>query len=245
MATDPERTNMLQNGSNMKPPLSARNLEQLRFSTALSGITYVSQDKLPRLPIPDLTITLERFKDRLEALQTEEQRIDTAKVVDEFLKGDGPILHQALCEYEAAGREAGLVGSYVEEFWNESYLAPDTSVVLNLNPFFVLEGGPDPKIAKDQLRRAASLCFASIKMASVLKLEKLTPDVFRGTPLCMDQFKALFSSSRQPTLNDLDDVHVFNDSTHGRISLGNCFQTRSCSTAQPLTRSTFIRGISI
>lgn len=33
----------------------------------------------------------------------------------------------------------GYKKSYVEEFWNESYLQPDASVVLNLNPYFVLE----------------------------------------------------------------------------------------------------------
>jgi carnitine O-acetyltransferase len=210
---------MLQNGSHhsMKPPLSATCLPQLD-ATQKEGITYAKQDALPRLPIPDLARTLERFQARLAALQTEAQRQETARVVHAFLHGDGPILHQALTEYEAAGRAAGVLGSYVEEFWNESYLAPDASVVLNLNPFFILEGGPDPKIATDQVRRAASLCFASIQLASVLKREQLTPDVFRGAPLCMHQFKALFGSSRQPTLHDLDDVHVFNDSTHGTFS---------------------------
>lgn len=195
-------------------PLSARNLQRLKTK----GLTYASQDKLPRLPIPDLQVTLEKFKDRLEALHDERQHAETARVVQEFLLGDGPVLQKALQEYEAEGLEAGKIGSYVEEFWDESYLSPDASVVLNLNPFFVLEGGPDPKTAKDQLRRAASLCFASLKMASVLKHETLTPDVFRGVPLCMDQFKALFGSSRQPTLNNSDEVHVFNDSTHGKSS---------------------------
>jgi carnitine O-acetyltransferase len=33
-------------------------------------------------------------------------------------------------EYDRFGRENGLIGSYVEEFWNDSYLAPDSSVVL-------------------------------------------------------------------------------------------------------------------
>jgi len=103
----------------------------------------------------------------------------------------------------------------VEEFWNEAYLQPDSSLVLNLNPYFVLEESPDPKIAKDQLRRAASLCFASVKMASALRTQTLSPDIFKGKPLCMDQFKALFGSSRQPTFNDMDDVHVYKDSSHG------------------------------
>lgn len=78
---------------------------------------------------------------------------------------------------------------------------------------------PDPKTANDQLRRAASLCFASVKLASMLKHETLKPDVLKGTPLCMDQFKVLFGSSRQPGSHDcddsLDDVHVYGDSAHG------------------------------
>jgi carnitine O-acetyltransferase len=45
-------------------------------------------------------------------------------------------------EYEQKGREEGNVGSFVEEFWTDAYLAPDSSVVMNLNPFFVLEVCP-------------------------------------------------------------------------------------------------------
>ena len=29
--------------------------------------------------------------------------------------------------------------SYIEEFWDDSYLLGNDSVVLNLNPFFILE----------------------------------------------------------------------------------------------------------
>lgn len=29
--------------------------------------------------------------------------------------------------------------SYIEEFWDDSYLLGNESVVLNLNPFFILE----------------------------------------------------------------------------------------------------------
>ena len=172
--------------------------------------TYGAQDKLPRLPIPTLEATLEKFPSVLEALQTPEQQAETKRVCREFLNGDGPKLQQALLDYDAfPGR-----GSYIEEFWNESYLTPDSSVVMNLNPFFVLEEGPDPKIAKNQLRRAASLTFAAVNMASLLKDDALTPDVFKGNPLCMDQFKVLFGSSRQPSESNMDEVHVYPDSSH-------------------------------
>lgn len=87
------------------------------------------------------------------------------------------------------------------------------SVVLNLNPFFVLEEGPDRKTATDQIRRAASLAFASIKLASRLKHETLDPDVFKGRPLDMDQFKVLFGSCRLPS-GERDAVAAHPDSSH-------------------------------
>lgn len=184
-------------------------------SVATKNITYAQQPNLPRLPIPSLEETITKFPSYVAALQTPEQQTETRRLCDDFLQGVGPKLQQALLEYEQEGIEHGTRGSYIEEFWNESYLAPDESVVLNLNPFFVLEQSPDPKIAKDQLRRAASLTFASVKLASLLRHETLTPDIFRGKPLCMDQFKVLFGSARQPGGKQVcDQVTVYNDSTH-------------------------------
>ena len=237
----------------MKPPLSATNLRQMQshassgttdstesnITTTTSrkgdtgchtGITYSKQDTLPLLPIPELHTTLQRLQHRLDALQqNEQQRQQTARDIQEFLTNDGPILHQKLCDYETNGRKSGLIGSYVEEFWNEAYLQPDMSVVLNLNPYFVLESSPDPKMATHQLRRAASLTYAALQMVSMTRCELLVPDTFRNQSLCMHQFKSLFASSRQPTFNDMDDVHVFNDSTHGTFSFFCVFLIRCAS----------------
>ena len=222
----------------MKPPLSATNLRQMQSNASSGsnattteasrkggggGITYSKQDTLPLLPIPELNLTLHRLQHRLDALQqNEQQRRQTAIDIKEFLTKDGPVLYQKLRDYEENGRASGMIGSYVEEFWNEAYLQPDMSVVLNLNPYFVLESSPDPKMATHQLRRAASLTYAALQMVSMTKLELLAPDTFRHQPLCMHQFKSLFASSRQPTLNDMDDVHVFNDSTHGTFFFLHC-----------------------
>ena len=212
-------------------PQSARSLlSQQSLSSAVSSGTYAGQSQLPRLPIPTLDETLSKLPKVLEALQTEQQQAQTLQTIQEFLQGDGPQLQQALIDYQEEKIASGEIGSYVEEFWNDSYLSPDASVVLNLNPFFVLEDGPDPKIAKDQLRRAASLCFASTKLASLLKTETLSPDIFKGKPLCMDQFKVLYGASRQPSVDSSDDVHVYNDSTHGTLFCRNCYWTsRPCS----------------
>jgi hypothetical protein len=189
--------------------------EQETNTASSSSITFSAQANLPPLPIPTLNDTMSKFLEHLEALQADdhpEERDKTKRLVDDFLKPNanvsvnvnneegatpatpattttttttGPQLQRLLLEYDRSGRESGLIGSYVEEFWNDAYLAPDSSVVLNLNPYFVLESSPDPKLSGNQIRRAASLCFASVKMASQLRNENLKPDTFKGKPLCM------------------------------------------------------------
>ena len=182
--------------------------EQETNTASSSSITFSAQANLPPLPIPTLEDTMSKFLEHLEALQADdhpEERDKTKRLVEDFLKPNvnvnneegttpattttttttGPQLQRLLLEYDRSGRESGLIGSYVEEFWNDAYLAPDSSVVLNLNPYFVLESSPDPKLSGNQIRRAASLCFASVKMASQLRNGNLKPDTFKGKPLCM------------------------------------------------------------
>jgi hypothetical protein len=98
---------------------------------AKTSVTYGGQSNLHPLPIPSLEETLNKFLKSLEALhEFEEQREAAKRVVMDFLQGYGPRLQDLLVEYDRSGRENGLIGSYVEEFWNDSYLAPDSSVVL-------------------------------------------------------------------------------------------------------------------
>jgi hypothetical protein len=66
-------------------------------------------------------------------LQTSSEHAHTKRVVQDFLKHEGPELHQKLKDY------ASTRASYIEEWWTESYLSHSESVVLSLNPFFILE----------------------------------------------------------------------------------------------------------
>lgn len=80
----------------------------------------------------------------------------------------------------------------------DSYLQHTDPVVLNLNPFFLLEDDPTP-LRNDQIVRASSLIFSTVIFIEALRSKNLEPDVFRGTPLCMSQFGRLFSTARVPT----------------------------------------------
>mmetsp|Transcript_9880 Transcript_9880/g.14727 ORF Transcript_9880/g.14727 Transcript_9880/m.14727 type:complete len:755 (-) Transcript_9880:757-3021(-) len=188
-----------------------------------TATTFQKQDTLPRLPIPTLSSTLTRFVQAVTPLLTPSQLKETKTKVQSFLQNDGPKLQSLLEEYDAKAASDGTFGSYIEEFWNDAYLVPDTSVVLNLNPYFLLEEDADSKIAKCQILRAAALTFSSLKFAASLKNETMKADVFKRTTLCMDQFKSLFGSCRIPKKGESDVVEVTKDSSHVVVLFRNQF----------------------
>jgi Choline/Carnitine o-acyltransferase. len=125
-------------------------------------------------------------------LQSPREHEDTKAAVQEFLKNEGPELQEKLKKY------AFSKTSYIEQFWYDSYLNYDNPVVLNLNPFFLLEDDPTPA-RNNQVTRAASLVISALSFVRAVRREELPPDNVRGTPLCMYQYSRLFGTARVPT----------------------------------------------
>lgn len=169
-------------------------------------VTFSRQSELPRLPVPTLEESCGRYLRSLEALQTPEQHAQTKEVVHRFLQHDGPQMQRALEEY------AAHKNSYIEEFWDDSYLLGNESVVLNLNPFFILEDEPDRERGS-QLWRAATLTLAFLSFVHDLRHEVLKPDEFRGKPLDMFQYSRLFGMARIPTAKGCY-LQQYRDSRH-------------------------------
>ncbi|ODQ53229.1 acyltransferase ChoActase/COT/CPT [Saitoella complicata NRRL Y-17804] len=157
-----------------------------------SKVTFAYQEKLEKLPIPPLEETCQRYLSAVKPLLTARQFADTEGAVNEFLHNEGPELQEALHEY------ASQKSSYIEQFWYDSYLNYDNPVVLNLNPFFVLEDDPTPS-RNHQVPRAASLVSSALCFVRALRREELPPDQVRGQPLDMYQYTRLFGTSRIPT----------------------------------------------
>ncbi|PQE17910.1 choline carnitine o-acyltransferase protein [Rutstroemia sp. NJR-2017a WRK4] len=171
------------------------------------GITFAAQDKLPKLPIPELESSMTKYLAALKPLQSQREHAETKQAVEEFLKGDGPELQERLKKY-ATGKT-----SYIEQFWYDSYLNFDNPVVLNLNPFFLLEDDPTPA-RNNQVTRAASLVISALSFVRAVRREELPPDTLKGVPLCMYQYSRLFGTARVPTENgchigqDLESKHI-------------------------------------
>jgi carnitine O-acetyltransferase len=179
-------------------------------------VTFRHQGELPKLPIPPLEDTCERYLEYIAALQSPEELALSKARVAQFLTEDGPRLQHKLLEYDQDKK------SFIEDFWYEAYLNHRSSVVLNVNPFFVLEDDPTPS-RNNQISRAASLVLGSLKFINALRSGKLEPDMWRNNlALCMNQYKRLFGCARLPTA-ELDEEFVDDFSKHIVVVCRNQF----------------------
>ncbi|CEP60021.1 carnitine O-acetyltransferase YAT1 LALA0_S01e01222g [Lachancea lanzarotensis] len=163
---------------------------------------------LPRLPIPFLPNSLERYLNRLSPLQTPEQHSKTKDAV----LNDSNIrllaqLNDELLRYDQELELENPNSSYIEKFWYDAYLQFDESVVLNVNPYFELQDDPTLRqLGKTGpygdlsrlIRRSARLVLSTISFVKEIRCRTLKPDTVRGTPLSMDQYDVLFGSARIP-----------------------------------------------
>lgn len=74
------------------------------------GITFAHQEKLPKLPIPDLEKTCRRYLSAIKPLQGSKEHSHSQAAVENFLKTGGPGLQEKLRKY------AESRSSYIEQF---------------------------------------------------------------------------------------------------------------------------------
>mmetsp|Transcript_20324 Transcript_20324/g.26371 ORF Transcript_20324/g.26371 Transcript_20324/m.26371 type:complete len:663 (+) Transcript_20324:76-2064(+) len=171
--------------------------------------TFMYQDSIEKLPIPDLKTTLTKYEEAVSVLLSPEELKKTKAEIERFAAEEGAQLYEELKDYDKTAN------SYIEEFWNASYTNFQGPLVLNVNPIFVLEDDPTPS-RNNQIARASSLILSSLKFIRALRHEKLSPDMWKKTPLCMSQFRYLFGSARVPstTSEGCDEIINSQDSNH-------------------------------
>lgn len=155
----------------------------------LSTRTFGNEDHLPRVPLPTLDDTCDRFLEWCAPLLTADELATTEKTVAAFRDGPGPDLHAQLAAYDARPDTA----SWLDAFWRQRYLGRRDRIALNANFFFLFEDSP-----LGQIERAARLVAASVAYKLSIDDETLPPVVQRGQALSMEQNKYLFSATRIP-----------------------------------------------
>ncbi|MFD0541091.1 choline/carnitine O-acyltransferase [Actinomadura luteofluorescens] len=86
----------------------------MNASQELSSRTFGNEERLPRVPLPTLDATCERFLEWCGPLLTADERARTESALASFARPDGPgrALHAALERYDASeGWRAGWTRS--------------------------------------------------------------------------------------------------------------------------------------
>jgi len=168
-----------------------------RFKSTLMDFSnkypYLEISSLPRLPIPELKDTLNKYLETVKCLLTNEQYEKTTKVVDKFMNGKGPQLHKELKELASQ-----TPTSWLEGFWDSMYLEGRWPITIHSNPCF----GFRPDHARSsQTSRGAALTRGVVAFHIKIMTGKKEPDMERDVPLCMTQYGKLLCATRIPQAN--------------------------------------------
>jgi carnitine O-acetyltransferase len=157
--------------------------------------TFGNEDRLPRVPVPTLDASCDRFLEWCAPLLTPEQLAETEAAVAAFRapNGSGPRLHAALAQHN----DSPGVHSWLDRFWARRYLGRRDRIALNANFFYLFREAPGDH-GKGQVDRAAGLIASALHYKQRLDREDIPPIIQRGQALSMVQNKFLFSETRIP-----------------------------------------------
>lgn len=139
--------------------------------------TLYFQKSLPRLPIPELQKTCQRYLAAVVPILTPDNLSRTKSIVSEFSAGAGQKLHELLQQTDASNKNT----SYISQPWFDMYLSDRSPLPLNYNPLLVMK----PDIKSDynkQLIRSANLVISSLRFWRALKANILEPEVYHMNP---------------------------------------------------------------
>lgn len=161
---------------------------------------------LPRLPIPDLDATLDRYLASLTAV-TEPAELEThRKLVESFRVNEGPVLQQQLV---AADAHAGYPNSYIEKYWDDMYLGLRCPLSVHVAPGYGLR--PDADCGTDRaMLRLAKFISATFLWQQKSLAGHMEPDQALG---CMSFLSRLLGTSRVPK-KTRDELRFWPASTH-------------------------------
>ncbi len=153
--------------------------------------TFSYEDSLPKVPLPELSITKQQFMEWCSPLLTNEEKEETKAALNLLLKkgGLGEKLHTSLKSFD----KQPDTKSWLDIFWPSRYLGRRDPISLNANFFFLFRHEP-----LSQIQRAAKIAASALNYKLMLDQEKIPVAKMKNTPLSMDQVKYLFSATRIP-----------------------------------------------
>ena len=129
--------------------------------------TFHFQASLPRLPIPRLAETKRRYLNAFEPIaSSNEEHASATKAIDDFASNEGQRLHEELVERDKANKHTNFITGESDRLWrsfsesksflffigpwSSMYLRDRRSIMLNHNPFLLMQDDSRPEF-RDQV----------------------------------------------------------------------------------------------
>ncbi|KAJ7074107.1 hypothetical protein C8F01DRAFT_1099264 [Mycena amicta] len=178
---------------------------------ASAGPMLRFQASLPRLPVPALESTAQKYLDSAKPHLTATEFSQTEAAVHAFL--GSPLAAELQKRLQARASEPGRE-NWLSEWWNDvAYMGYRDPVVVFVSYFYVHVNDP---LRTNQAQRAASLVKAMLPFRKMVESKELEPERVRGAPLCMASYKWLFHACRYP-VKPSDTAHKFDPATHNHV----------------------------
>jgi NADPH:quinone reductase-like Zn-dependent oxidoreductase len=162
----------------------------------------------PPLPIPELSALLERNLTYLRAFASEEEFHNSKRLAEEFQASGS--MGRCLYDRLHALREADPEDWYANLYYRSQYLSRKGPLAPWINFFFTHPFSP---VQHSQAERAAIITSVVVSYKKELEAGKVRPRYLNEQQLCMDLYKNLFNTSREPCVG-LDIMHKHPDNNY-------------------------------
>nr|DBA20507.1 TPA: hypothetical protein GDO54_017279 [Pyxicephalus adspersus] len=155
---------------------------------------YSSPTSLPQQPVPDLRKTLTRYLRSLQPLVSDEELESTRELVEDFMRpgGQGEELQRQLC------RRAERTDNWLTDWRQECiYLENHLPLPVHSSPAVILPQR-EYRDWRGQLRFASKLICGVLDFKAKIESPGGLEELWRGRPLCPDQYHKFFGSCREP-----------------------------------------------
>ncbi|KAI9478378.1 MAG: acyltransferase ChoActase/COT/CPT [Benjaminiella poitrasii] len=160
--------------------------------TNAAGPMLRYQKNLPKLPVPQLSQTLQKYLKSVHPLLTAEEYKRTEQAVKDF-EAPGGLGQELQRRLVARAKDPNMV-NWMEEWWlDQAYMGYRDPVVIYVSYFFAYK---DDKLRRLPAKRAAAITTAALEFKQQVVQCQLEPEYAKGEPICMDSYKYMFNNCR-------------------------------------------------
>jgi len=167
----------------------------------IGGKLYENQKNMPRLPVPSVSDTVQRFlSTALPLARTEEEKEALQEACRRFPE-QAEQLHERLLRRR---NDEMADSSWLQMWWNqEGYLQVRDPVVVNVSYFFSFVDDPtvtSTASLSPNIQRGATMLFASAQFRKLVATGQLPYERVgkKRTPICATAYKYMFNACRIP-----------------------------------------------